>query len=253
MPGPTGCSAVTCSALTRPKSPRVSRSRSRPAPQSGFSTRPLASTRAPPRNLLQCARRRYGRRSRRRSSKLRGKEPRLAGVRTMDAGSDSQAPRGSEIAERREAMPTERPELIQSLGKWIALIASAIALVPPLTAAVTGYWQAEEAKRKGEQELALADLRERSALASEYLKLIIAKDTAYAERITLLDALSAIDKHPLQQWAKQRQAEYREAVARSEAALRKQEEAAQAKEGAAREEALILAEIEKLEADMKAD
>jgi len=171
----------------------------------------------------------------------------------MDAGSDSQAPRGSEIAERREAMPTERPELIQSLGKWIALIASAIALVPPLTAAVTGYWQAEEAKRKGEQELALADLRERSALASEYLKLIIAKDTAYAERITLLDALSAIDKHPLQQWAKQRQAEYREAVARSEAAFRKQEEAAQAKEGAAREEALILAEIEKLEADMKAD
>ena len=149
--------------------------------------------------------------------------------------------------------PAERPELIQSLGKWIALIASAIALVPPLTSAVTGYWQAKEAQRKGEQELALTALKERSALASEYLKLIIAKDTAFVERITLLDALSAIENHPLQKWAQQRQAAYRDALARSEAAFQKQQEAAKEKEGIERDEAMIQAQIEQLQSDMKAD
>jgi predicted chitinase len=171
----------------------------------------------------------------------------------LASNTDRQASPEPMRGERNEAKPTEKAEPTQSLGKWIAVVASIIALVPPLTSAVSGYWQAETAKQRGEQDLALADLKERSNLASEYLRLIIAKDTAFAERITLLDALSAIDKHPLQEWAKQRQAAYRDTLVRSEAAFRKQQEAAQAKEGAEQQEAMIRADIERLEADMNAD
>jgi peptidoglycan L-alanyl-D-glutamate endopeptidase CwlK len=68
--------------------------------------------------------------------------------------------------------------------------------------------------------------------------------------VTLLDALGAIDRHPLQQWARARYALYKDALARSEAAFRVQQEAAQAKEGAERDAATLKADIEKLNADI---
>jgi predicted chitinase len=149
--------------------------------------------------------------------------------------------------------PAPGARTIEALGKWIALVGSVIAVGQAATAWINGQWQAEAAKEKAKQELALADLKERSALASEYLRLIISKDSAPAERVTLLSALGSIEKHPLQQWAQERHAVYREALVKSEAAFQKQREAVQAKEGAEQDEAVLRAEIEKLNSDIQLD
>ncbi len=144
--------------------------------------------------------------------------------------------------------PNGRPAvgLIESVGKWVALAGSVIALGQAGTSWVNGYWTDQAAQRKAAQELALSEIKERSALASEYLKLIIAKDTAPTEKVTLLDALASIEKHPLQQWARERHGSYKRLLERSEAAFQAQRRATEEKEGAEREEAALRAEIERL-------
>lgn len=142
-----------------------------------------------------------------------------------------------------------RGGVIEPLGKWVALLGSVVALGQAATTWITGYWNDQAEQKRAAQELALTEVKERSALASEYLKLIIAKDTAPAEKVTLLDALGSIEKHPLQRWARERHGVYRELLARSEAAFQAQRRAAEAKEGAEREEAELKARIEQLSAE----
>ncbi len=145
--------------------------------------------------------------------------------------------------------PVSRAGLVDSIGKWIAVCGAVIGAGQAGTSLISGYWHAESEKQQASQALALADIKERSGLASEYLKLIIAKDTTLAEQVTLLDALASIDHHPLQQWAKARYAVYEKLQAAREAAFQAQRKAAEAKEGLTRDEATLQAEIETLNAD----
>src|SRR6267143_1965708 len=69
MPRATVSSVATCSGRMRPRSSRGWRSRSNAVRPSGSSTRPSASTRAPPRNSSRCATNTSGRRRRPRRSK----------------------------------------------------------------------------------------------------------------------------------------------------------------------------------------
>ena len=58
------------------------------------------------------------------------------------------------------------------------------------------------AKEKSTQEIKLNQQKSDGALASDFLKLINDKETSDAKRIFLLDALAALETHPLQAWAK---------------------------------------------------
>ena len=98
---------------------------------------------------------------------------------------------------------TERASVVGTAGKWLSLFGVLIATGQAGTAWLHGYWQAEGEKQKAAQELALAELKDKSELAQQYLKVILDKDTKPADRALLLTALGDIEGHPLQKWAQE--------------------------------------------------
>src|SRR6478735_6507355 len=107
-----------------------------------------------------------------------------------------------------------RGSVVVLVGKWVALFGSIIAAGQAGTTWLQGYWNTEAEKQKSAQELALAQLKERSDLAQQYLKVILDKDTKPADRAVLLTALGEIDGHPLQKWAQEQYGEYQKKLAR---------------------------------------
>jgi len=146
---------------------------------------------------------------------------------------------------------TSNRGLAGSIGLWASVLSAVIGTAHSCTTLINGYWADQAAQKKAAQELALSEIKERSALASEYLKLIIAKDTEPSEKVTLLDALASIEKHPLQHWARERVGSYRQLLARIEAAEQAQRRALEEKEGAEQEIARLQAEIERLTAEQQ--
>ena len=104
---------------------------------------------------------------------------------------------------------TERASVVGTAGKWLSLFGVLIATGQAGTAWLHGYWQAEGEKQKAAQELALAELKDKSELAQQYLKVILDKDTKPADRALLLTALGDIEGHPLQKWAQERYQQYK--------------------------------------------
>src|SRR5215472_10764708 len=69
--------------------------------------------------------------------------------------------RQPEMSEPNEQpVPTRAGSLIETAGKWLALIGSVVAAGQAGTAWLRGYWQAEAEKQKSAQELALAQLKD---------------------------------------------------------------------------------------------
>ncbi|MDM0076918.1 hypothetical protein QTH90_21090 [Variovorax sp. J2P1-59] len=69
-------------------------------------------------------------------------------------------------------------------------------------------FKADAERERTQREIALADIKERSALAESYLKLILAKDTPNDGRAILYSALGQLKGHPLQNWAQHRYEQY---------------------------------------------
>lgn len=147
--------------------------------------------------------------------------------------------------------PATAGSITDGIGKWVAVLASVIAAAQAGTAWVDGHWRAMAEAEKGEQQLKLAELQAKSGLAKDFLQLIIAKDTAPAERVRVLDALRSLDGHPLQSWASQTYEIYNANLAELMAAYDRQREVASQQEGAGREEASVSAEIATLDVKFK--
>lgn len=143
-----------------------------------------------------------------------------------------------------ESAASAGSSLAGTVGKWAAALVAVVGVAQAATTWIGGYWKAQ-------QETRLAEIKDRSALASDYLRMIVAKDIANADRIFLLDALSAIDQHPLQKWAQQKSAQYKAAEASKNKALQALQEAKRMREGAERKEAELQAQIEGLNADIQ--
>jgi predicted chitinase len=94
------------------------------------------------------------------------------------------------------------------LTRVVAVAASLVALGQSASTWIDGHFHAEMEREKTSRELQLADLKERSALAESYLKLILAKDTPEDGRAILYSALGQLKGHPLQQWAQDRYTAY---------------------------------------------
>ncbi|WPB56818.1 hypothetical protein [Xylophilus sp. GOD-11R] len=104
-----------------------------------------------------------------------------------------------------------------SLTRVAAVAGALIAVGQSASSWIDGHFHADMEREKTRRELQLADLKERSALAESYLKLILAKDTPEDGRAILYSALGQLKDHPLQPWAQQRYDDYQ----RSQASLRK--------------------------------
>ena len=100
--------------------------------------------------------------------------------------------------------------LVESVGKWLALIGSVVAAGQAGTTWLRGYWQAEAEKQKSTQELALAELKQKSELAQQYLKVILDKGTTPADKAVLYTALAKLDGHSLQKWAQEQYETYQQ-------------------------------------------
>ena len=69
------------------------------------------------------------------------------------------------------------PTLLGGLTKVAAILGSLIAVGQAATTWIDGIYTAEAERKKTEREIKLADIKERSALAESYLRLILSKDT----------------------------------------------------------------------------
>ena len=94
--------------------------------------------------------------------------------------------------------------LLANFSAAAAVLGGFIAVGQSFSTWIEGQSQSRIANEKATQELKLAELKSNSDLAEGYLKLIIDKDTGSADRIMLLGALSDLQNHPLQAWAKKR-------------------------------------------------
>ena len=82
---------------------------------------------------------------------------------------------------------------VNRLTAAAAALGAVIAVGQAGTTWINGHWQTK-----------LAEIKDRSALAESYIKLIIDKDTELSDQAMLLEALSSLEGHPLQGWARQR-------------------------------------------------
>ncbi len=137
----------------------------------------------------------------------------------------------------------ERATLVGTAGKWLSLFGALIAAGQAGTAWLHGYWQAEEEKQKSAQELALAELKDKSELAQQYLKVILDKDTKPADRALLLTALSEIEGHPLQRWAQEQYEQYQKNLRRELDASKEESDAEQQRDSGEKEVAVMTAAI----------
>lgn len=148
------------------------------------------------------------------------------------------------MADLPPPLPIERATLVGTAGKWLSLFGALIAAGQAGTAWLHGYWQAEEEKQKSAQELALAELKDKSELAQQYLKVILDKDTKPADRALLLTALGEIKDHPLQKWAQEQYQQYQKDLKREMDASREVSEAEQQRDSADKEVKITMAAID---------
>lgn len=133
--------------------------------------------------------------------------------------------------------------LTDNLSKAIALFGALIAAAQAGTSWINGYWQSQTERAKAQKEIELAELKDRSALAESYIKLIISKDTARDDRLMLLGALSKLKDHPLQSWAEARYKTTQQGIEALNKAYADEVEATQLKTDAERKQAGLSAEI----------
>lgn len=145
----------------------------------------------------------------------------------------------------------KKASTLDSLSKAAAVFGALIAAGQAGTTWITGYWQKQTELTKAQKELDLAQLKGKSELAESYIKLIIAKDTQQADRVMLLGALSQLQDHPLQKWAKERFDAIQKSIGDLDKAYTAQIEASKLKTDAERKEANLTAEIEALNARLQ--
>jgi predicted chitinase len=151
----------------------------------------------------------------------------------------------------QESAANPRRFAFEDISKAAAVIGAVIAVGQAGTSWISGYWQAKSERARQKTELSLAELKDRSALAESYIKLIINKDTSAPDRIMLLGALGQLKGHPLQEWAKQRYDATQKGIDQLNAAYLAESNAQQLKSADERIQASLSSEIEALNVQME--
>jgi putative chitinase len=90
------------------------------------------------------------------------------------------------------------------LSQAAAILGSFIAVGQTGSQIVIGYYQHKIEVAKAQQQITLEKQKSDSALAAQFLTMILDKQTADKDRALLFDALAGISGHPLQAWATSR-------------------------------------------------
>lgn len=141
--------------------------------------------------------------------------------------------------------------LVGQLSAAAAALGAIVAVGQAVTIWIQGSWQSAAEKEKTQREVKLAVIKENSALAESYLKLIIDKETVVTDRTMLLGALSALKDHPLQHWAQLRLEIFQQGLKKLTQARRAEVEATQLKTDQERTQASLVAEIGALNAQIE--
>jgi hypothetical protein len=147
--------------------------------------------------------------------------------------------------------PLRTSSLVEAAGKWLALIGTVVAVGQAGTTWLRGYWQAEAEKQKSVQELKLAELKDKSDLAQQYLKVILDKNTTPADQAVLYTALGELNGHPLQKWAQERYAQYQKNLGHLFDAYKAQNDAAQLRDSTQKQVASLSADIQELNSEIE--
>jgi peptidoglycan L-alanyl-D-glutamate endopeptidase CwlK len=141
--------------------------------------------------------------------------------------------------------------LIARLSAAAAVLGAFIAAGRAGSEWIHGHYQHKIELNKTEQELAINLRQSNSALAEAYLKLILSKETKEADKVMLLGALTEIDGHPLQKWARQRYQTLMAQFQELENAQKAQVAAASQEDRARNEVDQVQAEISQLNVKMR--
>jgi putative chitinase len=139
--------------------------------------------------------------------------------------------------------------LLNRLSAAAAVLGAFIAVGQGATTWIQGSWQTETERVRKDKEVELAELKDKSALAESYIKLIIDKETSAPDRVMLLGALGELKNHPLQQWAKARFQAIQQSIDNLNKAYAAQFAASQRKTESERQEAGLIADIDALNAE----
>ncbi|MBV9247896.1 MAG: hypothetical protein JO227_01435 [Acetobacteraceae bacterium] len=90
------------------------------------------------------------------------------------------------------------------LSRSAAILGAFIAVGETASKMVESHFQQQIEESKARAEITINKEKSESTLASDFLKIILDKDTKDKDRSMVLDALSALPNHPLQQWASAR-------------------------------------------------
>lgn len=118
--------------------------------------------------------------------------------RLVDSGAPSTAPAAILV------QTSERSGWSGQLSAAAAILGVFFTLGQTASQAVQGYYQHKIELAKSNQDLELAKQKSDSELASSFLALILSKDTPEDKQSMLFDALSTLQTHPLNRWAKAR-------------------------------------------------
>jgi len=109
---------------------------------------------------------------------------------------------GSVAPSATDGPPPVRVGWSDQLSKAAAILGAFFALGQTGSQIVQGYYQHQIELAKSSQDLELARQKSDSDLASQFLALILSKETTEDKRSMLFDALSTLQNHPLHEWAK---------------------------------------------------
>ena len=91
------------------------------------------------------------------------------------------------IEEKRKA------SVIEGITKLAAVVGSLVAVGQATSTWIDGVYKAKAEQEKTVREIKLADIKEKSALAESYLKLVLSKETPIDGRAILLSALGELE------------------------------------------------------------
>ena len=105
--------------------------------------------------------------------------------------------------EAKPASPA-KGDWLDRLARSAAVLGAFIAVGQTASKTVESHYQQKIEEAKANAEIKISKEKSESSLASDFLKIILDKDTSPSDRVLVLDALRGLPTHPLQKWAEER-------------------------------------------------
>jgi len=96
-----------------------------------------------------------------------------------------------------------RGDWMDRVAKSAAILGAFVAVGQTASKTVESHYQQQIEEAKAKAEIEINKEKSESSLASDFLKIILDKNTSESDRVMVLDALRGLPNHPLQKWAQE--------------------------------------------------